>query len=344
MSGKIRLAKSRDSRTRGKAKVEEKSELKLLLREQLKEQRDFVDYLLKKGYSTLTTKAYAKDVSNFEAWAEKENVPIGAVNYSDVLHYIQAKKRNVKQSSISSIVNSIKHYFNYLKAAGVLSENPVNPTNEIKVRGIKRRTLYHILKPQELEQLYESFKIPEPTNKTKNLNWLKSSLLTAKRNRVMLGLMIWQGLNTTELFRLTVKDLKLREGKIFIAGTRRSNERTLKLESVQIMDLMEYNLQIRNELLELTGKETDQLFISSGRGKHINGMMQKFMQNVRKQNPKIDSAKQIRTSVIVHWLKQYNLRQVQYMAGHRFVSSTEAYLINDLDGLSEEIEKFHPMG
>ena len=32
------------------------------------------------------------------------------------------------------------------------------------------------------------------------------------------------------------------------------------------------------------------------------------------------------------------------MAGHRFVSSTEAYLVNDIDDLKEDIAKFHPIG
>jgi len=32
------------------------------------------------------------------------------------------------------------------------------------------------------------------------------------------------------------------------------------------------------------------------------------------------------------------------MAGHRFISSTEAYLINDLEDLQEDINKYHPIG
>jgi hypothetical protein len=31
------------------------------------------------------------------------------------------------------------------------------------------------------------------------------------------------------------------------------------------------------------------------------------------------------------------------MAGHRFVSSTESYKINDLDDLQDEIGKYHPI-
>jgi len=42
-------------------------------------------------------------------------------------------------------------------------------------------------------------------------------------------------------------------------------------------------------------------------------------------------------------LKIYNLRQAEHLCGHRFVSSTEGYLVNDLDDLSEEIEKYHPI-
>jgi integrase/recombinase XerD len=32
------------------------------------------------------------------------------------------------------------------------------------------------------------------------------------------------------------------------------------------------------------------------------------------------------------------------MAGHRYVSSTEAYLVNDMDDLQEDINKYHPIG
>lgn len=52
---------------------------------------------------------------------------------------------------------------------------------------------------------------------------------------------------------------------------------------------------------------------------------------------------QIRSNVITHWLKSYNLRQVQYMAGHKHVSSTEHYQLNNLDNLQSKLEKYHPL-
>mgnify|MGYP005854110209 CR=1 FL=1 len=51
----------------------------------------------------------------------------------------------------------------------------------------------------------------------------------------------------------------------------------------------------------------------------------------------------IRSSVITHWLKNHNLRQVQYMAGHKYVSSTERYQQNNLEALQKNIEGYHPL-
>jgi len=65
--------------------------------------------------------------------------------------------------------------------------------------------------------------------------------------------------------------------------------------------------------------------------------------DIKKINANIKNPKQIRASVIVDWLKHYNLRQVQYMAGHRYVSSTERYQANNLENLKSQVEKFHPL-
>jgi site-specific recombinase XerD len=338
----IKLGKTKDSRTRGKAKVIEDQSNVLRLKEELKEQKEFVDYLLMKGYSLATVKRYVRDTEAFLRWTIKETIPHEFIVYSDVLHYIQGIKKRVKQRSVSAQMNSLKHYFNFLELTQQISENP---TTQIKIRGVKRKILYDILSHQELESLYNNFEIPEQEgNANKNQNWFKASILTGNRNKVILGLMIYQGLNSHELGALTERDLKLREGKIFIAGTRKSNERELKLEAHQVLDIMEYQLKTRLEILRQTGKSCDKLFISIGSSEHFRSIINKLIQKLHKQNSKVTTAKQIRASVITHWLKIYNLRQVQHMAGHRFVSSTESYLINDLDDLSEEVSKYHPIG
>lgn len=62
------------------------------------------------------------------------------------------------------------------------------------------------------------------------------------------------------------------------------------------------------------------------------------MRKLRGQNKMVKIPKQIRASVIVKWLRQHNLRQVQHLAGHRYISSTEAYTQNEMaDGGSEQV-------
>lgn len=74
-----------------------------------------------------------------------------------------------------------------------------------------------------------------------------------------------------------------------------------------------------------------------------------MFRNIRKSNlptgsgqAPILSPKQIRASEITHWLKEYNLGQLHYFAGHKYVSSIERYQLNHLDNLQKKLEKFHP--
>ena len=56
------------------------------------------------------------------------------------------------------------------------------------------------------------------------------------------------------------------------------------------------------------------------------------------------NARQIQANVITKWLKVYNIREVEYLAGHPYISSIECYLQNDMEGLLEEIRKYHSLG
>jgi integrase/recombinase XerD len=59
--------------------------------------------------------------------------------------------------------------------------------------------------------------------------------------------------------------------------------------------------------------------------------------------PKFEDFTQIRASVITNWIKVHGLRKAQYLAGHRYISSTENYLANDFESLQNDLENFHPL-
>lgn len=64
---------------------------------------------------------------------------------------------------------------------------------------------------------------------------------------------------------------------------------------------------------------------------------------LKSYNRKVTNNNSIRTGVIVNWLKQYNVREVQEMAGHRHFCSTESYRQDNLENQHKIINNFHPI-
>jgi site-specific recombinase XerD len=302
--------------------------MKLLYKEEI-----FEEYLILKGFSKQTQQSVKKTVLRFASWSENENIELQNISYNDVVAYVNhCKKQGNKQRTLQVNVNGIKHYYNFL-----LNEHDVedNPCTNVGIKGIKRKFLYETFSPEELENIYRSFG-------TKATFTGVGSNLTSKRNKILLGLIIYQGLRSEELGRLKVEDVKLREGKIYVASGRRTNERTMTLEAHQLFDLMDYINETRKMILSLTGKKTDHLFTSIGTSDNFHNIMDKIARQLKKENPKIREVKQLRASVICNWLKIYNVRKVQHLAGHRYVSSTENYQVNNMDDLKEDVNRYHP--
>ena len=123
-----------------------------------------------------------------------------------------------------------------------------------------------------------------------------------------------------------------------------SASREMKLEACQIMDLHQYMTEGRKELVSLSNQQTEKLFINTGSSPDLHNTLNKISKQLNSIEPRVKSLRQLRASVITKWLKLYNLRQVQYLAGHKWISSTEEYLQNEIEGLQEEINKYHPLG
>ena len=289
-------------------------------------QTSFKDYLKSKGFASKSIANRLKIINLYKQWVAQENLEIEQISYTDLLlfqKYSQQKGRS--QKTIGNYLIVVKHYYDYLVEIG---KTAINPAIGIEVKGIKRKVLYHILEPTELHQLYNQF----------NDDSLKGS-----RDKIMLGLLVYQGLQTSELAKLTTEHIKLREGKIDVPGSTNSNGRMMQLEAHQVMDMYDYVLQVRPKILEQSGQETDRLLVSPSGGTEVSNFMSRMIKKLKRINPSVKNAQQIRASVITKWLKTKNLRETQYLAGHRYISSTESYQQNELEGLKEEINLYHPL-
>ena len=307
----------------------------------------FKQHLQSQGKSKSTVIAYNSYALDFISYLDADNTEVENATAKEVLSYLNYLQKRGQENKTRNIrLNVIKQFFNWQIEHGARADNPVA---HLKIRGTKRQKLYPILSKQELEEIYINYEIPTEQHKKSKCNWFKTYKLSKQRNKSVLSLLINQGLTTPEVARIRLKDLGLKEGRVYISGGRKSDKRILDLKSNQIIELMEYQYTTRTELLKYQKEETDLLFLSTPSAGKLeatgNGELQiwkSLIKDIRKYNPKLINFKQVRTSVITHWLKQYNLRQVQDMAGHRYVSSTEAYLVNQTEDLQADIDQFHP--
>jgi site-specific recombinase XerD len=301
----------------------------------------FKEWLVIKGFTSETVKGLLKTVNYFINWIEEENIELETVTYNDVVAYINYKrKQGNKPRTLIINTNALNHLFNFLIVEYGFNENPAS---NVKIQGIKRKVLQEILTPVELENIYKSYSVVINKEENKKIPPQKNNELARKRNKIILGLLVYQGIKTEEIGKLEIQDLQLREGKITIQGGIKTNARTIKLEPHQIFDIYDYVNEVRKEILQITNKTSNKVFISVGTSLNYNNILQKLVKSIKAVNPKIKDLKQIRTSVITNWLKVYNLRKTQYLAGHRYVSSTEAYQVNNIDELHENITKYHPL-
>ncbi len=310
----------------------------------------FNEWLQIKGYSSKSIESIMIAVSYFIAWCEQENISdITETTHNDVMAYVQYQNmRGVSKKTVAHYVMHTQKYFTFLMSEGEVTDNPCS---NIKIKGIKRKVLHDILKPEELEQLYEDYTTEPPITPLSTSGEGPGvrppqhlQTLARKRNKVIVGLIVYQAVRSEEIMQLQISDVKLREGKIHIPGARRSNERTLKLESQQLYDILDYINDTRKQILHHRNITTtnQELFINLVSGDNKKNMLAILLTHLKKMNSKVKNIDQLRASVIVHWLQQYNLRKVQVMAGHRYVSSTESYKANNMEELKEDIKNYHP--
>jgi integrase/recombinase XerD len=302
--------------------------------------KGFKTYLQKLGQDKNTIRQKTNYTGCFLTWLETQHLSPEATRYNDLLDFIDyCREEGNSKRHINTKLRSIRNFFKYLK-----EQNPelTNPAANLNLKGIREKLPSDIIDFKELENLYQSF---ETTTKRE------------KRNKIILGILVYQGVTTEELHRLEPTHLKLKEGKIHVPENRRRNSRILELKPFQILELHEYLKEIRPQILKEIKKPRparkpnkinqtqieNQLFISINGSENIKNILLHMFKAIQKLNPEILHPKQIRASVITHWLKNHNLRQVQYMAGHKYVSSTERYQLSNLDELQSKLEKLHPL-
>lgn len=282
-------------------------------------EKHFQSYLLQRGYSQTSVGEYLRGIRQFSQWCIEERTSPENCSYNDLTAFAEyMRQREVAPSTINNLLSSIRHYLRYLTEAGKRNDNPAVG---LSVRGTVKRVVAGVLSEKELGEIFKNFSQLVP----KEERWQKFH----KRDSVLLGLLIYQGLTVTELRQLLVSDINLGEGTIQVPQTRRGNGRTLKLDAAQMLGLSQY----------LAGKNGERLF-----DRNLKNVILELTKKLNKLTGRSISIQLFRSSRIVLWLEKENIRQVQYYAGVRYISSIEKYRMQQTEDLRGELVKYHPMG
>jgi len=281
----------------------------------------FEEYLQETGFKPQTVYQHRKYASYFLAWAAEQSLALEQITYTEILDFADhLKKDNKNINLINRMMLAVRYYITWLQSEQQIS---YNPAAGISLKGTVRTVPHDLLEKTDLEALYEHYTIKDERT---------------HRNKVIIGLLVYQALTREELETIRPEHLKLREGKINIPKTGKQNDRILPLQPHQILDLQEYILLIRPKLQS----RSERLFTGRYDIENLKNTLLHLGCALKKINPKYKHAVQIRQSVITEWLKEKDLRTVQYMAGHRYVSSTERYRESNLEELKEALLKHHP--
>ena len=307
----------------------------------------FTQYLQTKDLRSATIDQYQRQVTRFKTWhmGEVENV-----QKKDILNYLAYLKntKNLETISRYNALLALRHYFDCLLDHNLVA---ANPTNLIKLRGVKKRKLHHTYNLDELTELadtYYQLEVKRTQQKLETDNrYLKQRAFNAKlRNYAILQFFIHQGVQSREIQQLKTDDLQLNKACVVIRkGSVKGNARTLPLHATQIGTLMQYLNEVRPQLE--TPNTDNTLFLPIPKNdpkakKQAAVTFKRFNQQLKRLDRNFSSLAQLRASVITYWITTHGLRKAQYFAGHKTITSTEMYLPNLIDDLAEDVTKFNP--
>jgi integrase/recombinase XerD len=290
-------------------------------------EQDYIEHLQYKRFRFRTIEHKIMCIRRFLEWLKKEDLIIIECSYTDILSFLKnLRALQLSVANQNTHIVAIRQLYESEIAKGRANHNPLM---NLHVKGRIQRIPHNLLSPEQLEKIYHSYKVATEYQ---------------QRNKIILGLYINQALTRMEVNRLEVDDIDLIKGTIRIQNNVKLNERILPLAAYQVLHLNEYINKIRPLLLKQTNyAKGNRLFFTYSNGHTVNETIKKLLNELRRNNPELASFHQVRSSVIYNWMKEKQIREVQYMAGHNNLNSTQRYRDVNMQDLQASLNEYHPL-
>jgi integrase/recombinase XerC len=282
---------------------------------------EFFRYLeVEKGASFNTRRAYKGDIEDFVDFVEKGSFEV--VDHHAIRAYIVKIYKELKKSSLSRKVSSIKVFFRFMKRKGYIDEN----------------TALIIKNPKMEKHLPKFYTIDEMFH---FLDFLPKEGWLNMRNRAIFELMYSTGMRAQEVLDINIEDLHMDGMWVKVRG-KGGKERILPFGDKAKHAVEEY-LPVSKKARKQGGKGP--LFVNvKGDRLSYRGLLKIMKKHqITARLFKNLALHGIRHSFATHMLDNgADLRSIQELLGHSKLSTTQKYTHVSMDKLMEIYDKSHP--
>ncbi|MDE2089716.1 MAG: site-specific tyrosine recombinase XerD [Gammaproteobacteria bacterium] len=287
----------------------------------------FLDALwMERGLSVNTLAAYRADLTGLAAWLAARGGTLLDARRDQLLGCLAWRaQRGLKPRSSARLLSSLRRFYQYQVQIGRLTADPSVRIDAPKLG----RALPKSLTEQDVEALLAAPDTGE---------------VLGLRDRAMLEILYASGLRVSELVRLTLAQVSLRQELVRVRGTG-NKERLVPLGEEAIDWLERYLNESRPQLLE--GRPCDALF-PTRRGASMTRqafwhLIKRYARQAGVDKPL--SPHTLRHAFATHLLNHgADLRVVQMLLGHSDLSTTQIYTHVARERLKELHTRHHPRG
>lgn len=288
----------------------------------------FSDYLaFERGLAERTREAYLRDLARLVEFLAARGIRAPeAMDLRDLRDYVFfLKDSGLEATSIRRAISSIRCYFAFLLAEGVIVSDP---SERLEAPRVWRR-LPTVLSREEVQRLLDAPDERDP------LYW---------RDRAVLEFLYATGVRVSEMLGIRLADLDLDAGLCLVFG-KGSKERMVPLGRHARAALRRYLDDVRPTVERGEGRGA--LFLNA-RGRPLTRMGVWTL--VRKHARRAGLEKRISPHTLRHTFATHlleggaDLVAVQELLGHADISTTQIYTHLDREYLKDVHRRYHPRG
>lgn len=287
----------------------------------------FIEYLqIEKNYSKYTIENYQQDIKEFCMFMTEQSIGVFSnVQYSDARLYLtKLYERKLARKTIARRISSLRSLYKFLLREELIQDNPFSL---VAIPKIEKR-LPEFFYEEELEQLFNSCEVETPIG---------------QRNKALLELLYATGIRVSECCQIRLKDIDFTYSTVLIHG-KGSKDRYMPFGSFASDSLNRYIKDGRTKLLT-NNHSHDFLFVNYRGG----AITERGVRNVL--NTMFDKTAltgkihphMLRHTFATHLLNNgADMRSVQELLGHAYLSSTQVYTHVTNDYLRKTYLNHHP--